>query len=238
MVASIKLFIPFMTHSLEKLIIKLPKVLFSKESWKTLGEYIGLGRLVENSPIEDFASLKKFIETRSSHVAQTSLYGYLKTRAGTRFPEMFEDPNLLMSINMAKWQVYLGCLSDLSVYLGALVFHRSDAGAGEISDLLSRVIKEITEQTGIPDEASDEFPDTVEALTIRVANADYAGIPDDETAFSISPDMLFHWSPIAEELKNRDREIVKNSIRFRWKDIRISARSLLDAEALMESARN
>ena len=227
-----------MAHSLEKLITKIPKVLFSKESWKTLGEYVGLGRPIEHIPIDNVAALKIFIETRSSHVAQTSLYGYLKTRAGTQFPAMFDDPGLLISINIAKWQIYLGCLSDLSVYLGALVFLRTDAGSDEISDLFSQVIKEITDQTGIPDEASDEFPETVNALIIRVANADYAGIPDDETAFSVSPDMLFHWAPIADELKKRDRVIVKNSIRFRWKDIRISARSLLDAEALIKSVRN
>ena len=40
-------------------------------------------------PITDEEKLAEFITSRASMVGQTSLYGYIKTRAGSRFPELF-----------------------------------------------------------------------------------------------------------------------------------------------------
>ena len=35
--------------------------------------------------------LQNFVQERSAHVTQTTLYGYLKTRIGTRYAIMVED---------------------------------------------------------------------------------------------------------------------------------------------------
>jgi len=35
--------------------------------------------------------LKSFIQERSAHVTQSTLYGYIKTRIGSRYAMMFED---------------------------------------------------------------------------------------------------------------------------------------------------
>jgi len=210
--------------------------MLSKDTWKTLADYTGLGGGRSTRPITNPEALEAFLKSRASHVAQTSLYGYLKTRAGTRFPEMFENPNLLLAMNMAKWQIWLACLSDLTVYIGGLIWQRTQLENEQISQLLGGVVHSITEQTGLPDEAPEQFPDTVEKLKLRVANIDYSSVSDDEFAFSQSPDALFEWAPIADELKKRDRLIVKNSVRFRWQEIRRSARKLLDAEKLVDSA--
>ena len=66
-----------------------------------VGDYVGIGKHKKTEIIKDRDSLAIFLNTRASHVAQTSLYGYLRTRAGTRFPEMFENPDILKSINIA-----------------------------------------------------------------------------------------------------------------------------------------
>jgi hypothetical protein len=218
--------------TLEKLITTIPKALFSKDSWQTLAEYMGIGKTVKSTPLTDADTLGDFLKTRASHVTQTSLYGYLRTRAGTRYPELFEDKQILMSINMAKWQIWLACLSDLSIYVGGLIHQRSNLNSDEISLLLTPIIESILEETGVPEEASPEYPNAAEGLIRRVANCDYSTIPDDESAFSRSPEALFYWAPIADELKNRDEEIVKNSVRFRWQEIRRSARTQLQADVL------
>ena len=193
---------------------------------------MGIGKTVESKPLTDANSLGDFLQTRSSHVTQTSLYGYLRTRAGTRYPELFEDKQILLSINMAKWQIWLACLSDLTVYVGGLIHQRSKSDSDEVGQLLSSIVDSILAETGVPEEASPEFQNTVAAVKRRVANCDYSTITDDEFAFSKSPEALFYWAPIADELKNRDEEIVKNSVRFRWQEIRRSARKLLQADAL------
>ena len=222
--------------SLEKKIVSIPKALFSKELWRTVADYMGLGKAVSNQPLTDLTSLQDFLRNRASHVAQSSLYGYLKTRAGTRFPEMFENPGLLLSINMAKWQIWLACLSDLTVYMGGLLYQRTQHRPDEINRVLGAVIDRILEETGIPEESADEFSDSAEAVRIRVINCDYSTIADDETAFVQSPDSLYHWAPIDDELKKRDKLIVRNSVRFRWQEIRRTARNLLQADELMANS--
>ena len=50
--------------------------------WQMVLDYLGLGRRRRQGPIEDAAALREFLQTRASFVAQTSLYGYLRTRTG------------------------------------------------------------------------------------------------------------------------------------------------------------
>ena len=54
--------------------------------------------------------LENFIQERSAHVTQTTLYGYIKTRIGSRYAMMFEDEVFLKSINLAKWNIYMDAL--------------------------------------------------------------------------------------------------------------------------------
>ena len=71
---------------------RLRDVLLSPTTlWQLLREYFSFSRLRHNQIINDRVSLAEFLNSRASHVAQTSLYGYLRTRAGTRFPELFDD---------------------------------------------------------------------------------------------------------------------------------------------------
>ena len=58
---------------------------------------------------------------------------------------------------------------------------------------------------------------------------------DDDSIFSQSPEALYYWSPIADELKIRDEEIVRNSVRFRWIEVRRSARQLLNIGSILQS---
>ncbi|MYD76537.1 MAG: esterase [Gammaproteobacteria bacterium] len=209
--------------------------LFSKDTWITLGEYIGLGRPVSNRPITTARELGSFVSSRSSHVAQSALYGYLKTRAGTRFPELFENPKMLASINLAKWHIYIACISDLAAYMGVLLHLRTGSDNDKVVRLMSRVVDDIVDEIGMPDEAGDDFHESVEALKIRIENMDFSMHEDGDAVFSVSPDALYKWSPIADELKRFDRTPVKNSVRFRWKDVRETARNLFDAQAVIES---
>ena len=71
------------------------------ENWRRI-----FGIRFDKSAIRNVDDLAEFIQTRSSYVAQTSLYGYLKTRMGTRFRQVFEDDKFLPSINKAKWRTY------------------------------------------------------------------------------------------------------------------------------------
>ncbi len=204
-------------------------------NWKTFLKYLGIGSGGGRRVIANQSDLKTFLNSRASHVAQTALYGYLKTRAGTRFPQLFENPEYSVSINIAKWHVWLACLCDLTVFTGGLIYQRSGAPTQSIGKLMSKTTNDLLNETGVPNDAGPDFEHESEKVKIRIANCDWTSIENDESAFSTSPDALVHWAPVIDEFKQLDGEIVRNSIRFRWIEVRRNLRRNLDASALIES---
>lgn len=198
-----------------------------------VGEYLNIGRWKRQDPIGDIDELKNFLNTRASYVGQYSLYGYLRTRAGMRYPELFDDDPFVVSINIAKWHVWLACLSDLAVYAGGLLYNHPGANENDVAALVQEAVDQVLDETGIPEEAGDEFAAHAGEVRKRISNTLWHSITDDEGPFSSSPDALIKWAPVVEDLKELDEEIVRNSIRFRWQKVRRDLRELLDGDALL-----
>lgn len=183
-------------------------------------------------PIRDPEALRTFLQTRASYVAQMTLYGYLRTRSGVRFPELFNNDQFVESINIAKWHVWLACLSDLSAYAGGML-RRSGATDAAVKELVERLVGKILAETGTPADAGPEYAAHADRVKARLALCDWAAQADGNGPFVESPTALVYWAPIVEELKVLDEEIVRNSVRFRWNEIREQMRRALDARAVM-----
>ena len=201
-----------------------------------LAEYLGARRAGRKRTIADAAALAHFLDTRASHIAQTTLYGYLRTRAGTRYPVLFENDAFVVSINHAKWQMWLACLSDVAVYAGGLLARRSRDDAAPAGAVVRRAVDAILERTGRPDDAGPRFDEGVEAVRERLIRCDWHALWDDEAAFTASPEALVRHAPIIPELMALDEEIVRNSVRFRWQEVRRDLRAALDADAVVGRA--
>ena len=104
-----------------------------------------------------------------------------------------------------------------------------------MNNLVPRAVTAVFDKIGAPGEAGEDFVSARDKVTLRISSCDWNLQRDDDTIFSQSPPALYYWAPIADELKQRDEEIVKNSVRFRWIEIRRSARKFLDYEALARS---
>lgn len=201
--------------------------------WQGLRDYFGgLGRR-HIEPVRDVATLRRFLETRASYVAQTSLYGYLRTRAGQLYPQLFENEDFVRSVNIAKWHVWLACVGDLAVYAGGLLARRAPAHARAVGPLMQQLLAAILDQAGRPADAGADFAAHAERVRLRIAGCDWERVNDDETAFSASPAALVRWAPIVENLKELDEEIVRNSVRFRWQEVRRDLRAGIDAAAVL-----
>jgi hypothetical protein len=195
---------------------------------RNLVTLLGGGR--DTGPIDSVAALEDFIATRSAYVAQKTLYGYVKTRMGIRYPAMFEDKKIIASLNIAKLEVFAACLSDLTTYAVATVLPAGDDGARlsmarrcYAAGLRANAGEESSEFS--PQTASDEFERRLALTDWRVR----ARTPDN---FSESPRALVRWAPIEDKLKKFDTEIVENSVKFAWRDIREQFRKRLDADAV------
>lgn len=204
-----------------------------RELWRLLKSYVGLDGRSRREPITDRAGLVYFLDTRASYMAQSSLYGYLRTRAGQRYPELFDDDPFIVSINIAKWHIWLACLSDITVYAGSRLARHAPCEIERVRHLMESVLQEILDKTGAPAEADAEFPAHVERVRERVARTDWLAVGDGEAAFTESPDALVRWAPIIDELKQLDADIVRNSVRFRWQEVRRDFCADLDPQTLL-----
>jgi hypothetical protein len=200
---------------------------------RTLHEYLIAGAKRRGEPIRDTLVLRRFVETRSAYIAQTSLYGYLRTRAGMRYPELFDDDPFVASINAAKWHMWLACLSDLSVYTGGMLQRQASDPATDAGPLIRETLERILAETGLPPDADGDFPEHAERVRLRIVQCDWNGIADDERAFNQSPAALVRHAPIVENLKELDAPVVHNSVRFHWQEVRRDLREHLDADAVM-----
>ncbi|MDE0111793.1 MAG: hypothetical protein OXN84_05850 [Albidovulum sp.] len=170
-------------------------------------------------------------------MAQTSLYGYLKTRMGTRYRSLFEDDAFSHSARTSAAKIFGTCLSDLSIHSAALC--RNDGGLNEFE---SSSLASLLVSSGL-EKGLAEFPDSklkAEALgrlnqRLAVLNWDKAG--DNAITFASSESDLVTFAPVVDEFKELDREIVMNSIRFRWRDVREQLQKRLSPQSVAQDFR-
>ena len=189
---------------------------------------------VDSGPLDSIDGLSAYVSTRAAFVAQKTLYGYLKTRMGTRYPSMFEDDVFVSSIDIAKMHVFAACLSDLAVFAASRALQGESADESAYRDLALRCFRRGLDDNEEQSRNIDAFSasDALDAFERRLAFHDWNSDLPSWELFTASPAALFDWAPIAPNLKRDDEEIVRNSIRFKWRDVRVQLDKRIDAAAI------
>ena len=109
---------------------------------KDVKEYLFPLKKITNKfkSINSKEDLQNFVQERSAHVTQTTLYGYLKTRIGTRFPIMVEDEKFSNSINIAKWNIYVAAISDLTLYVFSYLVDKKNLKQNDAEKIFVNII--------------------------------------------------------------------------------------------------
>ena len=174
--------------------------------------------------IKNIDDLAEFIQKKSAWVAQVTLFGYLKTRMGTKWVLHFDDEKFLASINLAKWNIYSIALQDLTFYsLSYLKVFSDFQDTNKASEIYDAIIaNEI--KNGMP---PDVVANARETFSERLKKIDwstyYKSWPFNESALA-----LYKWAPVAEDLKTLDRKIVLNSMILKWENIEKEFIKLID----------
>ena len=156
--------------------------------------------------------LEDFIQSKSAWVTQVTLYGYLKTRMGTRYVLHFENDVFMKSVNLAKWNIYAVALQDLTLF--TFSYLRSNFNYQDINNAKEIFLKILDDETtnkmplDIIEEAKKNFDERLKNINWDIHFKD---LPFNPSALS-----LYKWAPIAEELKTLDRKIVLNSVILKW----------------------
>ena len=183
--------------------------------------------LIKDPPLTTQQHLFEFIDSRAAFVSQVTLYTYVKARAGTRFPKLFQNDDFLTSLRIARWHVYGAAICDLGLF--AIAQLKRDGGLSDMAaqefaiEMLDGILLDYDQNDIHP----KEFAAMGDTGKQRAAFANWNLIADGPAAFQSSSDAVFRWAPIADELKDNDEEIVRNSIHLRWIGVRRDLKELI-----------
>ena len=167
---------------------------------------------IPKKKIKNLDDLENFIQTKAAWVSQVTLYGYLKTRMGTRYVLHFDNDEFIGSVNLAKWNIYSTALQDLTFFVFSyLKVNFNYSNLDRSKEIFLKILD---------DEISNKMPldiveDTKKTFDERLRNINWENYCND-LPFNPSALSLYKWAPIAEELKTLDRKIVLNSVILKW----------------------
>ena len=171
------------------------------------------------APLDSLDAAMAYVEGRAAYVSQVTLYGYIKTRAGTQYPKLFDNETYLTSMKIARWHIFGASVCDLALFVAAQLVAAGHDG-GKAAEMANRIIDGILADYRQDDIDPAEFAAMAKRGRSRVAVASWGDLADGPAAFQSSADALMRWAPIADELKGLDDEIVRNSIHLKWINVR------------------
>ena len=194
------------------------KLTWKDLSWRDFKVYVfaPFKAFLPKNKIGNLDELENFIQSKSAWVTQVTLYGYLKTRMGTRYVLHFENDKFMGSVNLAKWNIYAVAIQDLIFftfsYLKVNLNYQDVDKAREI--FLKILDHEISNKMplDIIQEAKKNFNERLKKINWDTC---YSDLP-----FNLSALSLYKWAPIADELKTLDRKIVLNSVILKWDTVK------------------
>ena len=166
----------------------------------------------------------KFIQEQSSLVSQLTLYGYLKTRMGAKHVIMFEDKEFLNSINIAKWHIYSSALIDCTFFCFSFLYKEKNFFDTEQANKIFFEILNSEKALGMN---LDAYEAATKEFNLRYQKINWEKYYN-ENPFKYSSNALYKWSPIAEQLKKLDKEIVLNSMLLKWNNVKSDFKRLTD----------
>ena len=190
------------------------KLTWKDLSWRDFKIYLFslFKAFIPKTKIANLDELEDFIQSKSAWVTQVTLYGYLKTRMGTRYVLHFENDKFMASVNLAKWNIYAVALQDLTFF--TFSYLKNNFNYQEINKAKEIFLKILDDETtnkmplDIIEEAKKNFNERLQSINW---NTYYNDLPFNPSALS-----LYKWAPIDDELKKLDRKIVLNSVILKW----------------------
>ena len=171
-------------------------------SWNDFKVYLfGLFKaFVPKKKINNLDELEEFIQTKSAWVTQVTLYGYLKTRMGTRYVLHFENDQFMTSVNLAKWNIYVVALADCAFYVYSYLISEKNLKNNDCKEIFLNIL-ENEKNNGLSDEIFDRGKKN---FLERLDKVNFSNYHLNEP-FKESGQALYYWSPIADELKSLDK---------------------------------
>lgn len=183
--------------------------------------------------IDTTQKLQNFVADKAAYVAQTTLYGYIRTRAGLQHFQLFSDDKFVEALRPARNRIFVACAGDLAVFCAARV-----AWADQTKNVQPIALAQTMFIKALDKLADDPLPEVEitrlrEEGCARIHLVNWSEMAEGEAAFQRSIRSVIKEAPIIDALKVLDEEIVINSVRFKWQEVRADLVHRLDASAII-----
>ena len=164
------------------------KLTWKDLTWKDFKIYLFslFKAFIPKTKISNLDELEDFIQSKSAWVTQVTLYGYLKTRMGTRYVLHFENDEFMASVNLAKWNIYAVALQDLTFF--TFSYLKNNLNYQEIGKAKELFLKILDDETtnkmplDIIEEAKKNFNERLQSINW---NTYYNDLPFNSSALSL-----------------------------------------------------
>lgn len=191
--------------------------------------------LAPRPALNSLPSVVEFTAKQSAYVSQVTLFGYIKTRAGTSWPKLFENDTYLISLRTARSHFFAACVSDLSLFFAARMFIEGQLSARQAEELAVEIAQQVLitpDIDGHEDIDPDAFRDIVNRTRQRALVMKWEEAATTALAFHSSAEAFMRWAPVTDEFKASDEEIMRNSLHLRWIGIRRDIKETLQIEPI------
>lgn len=189
------------------------------------------------SALNSLSALTDFTARQAAYVSQVTLFGYIKTRAGTSWPKLFEDDTFLVSLRTARSHFFAACVADLALFLAARMFMGARLSAQQAEKLAVYIAEAVLSKHYDDDIDPTAFDAVIGRIRQRTTVIAWEDAATSALAFASSADAFMRWAPVTDEFKALDEEIMRNSLHLRWIGIRRDVKETLNVQDVLADSK-
>ena len=165
----------------------------------------------------------------AAFLAQGSSYSYIRARSGTMAPRLMQDAGFSAGMERCKWEGFAAMAGDLILIVETeLRPHGHCAPA-----IWGRLYREVMAAQEMPTHRTKSgWSDRIGAFDLRLAAHCALPARGIEELCEHSAGVLLEFAPVDETIRNLDREMVVNNVKFRFIEFIDALRRRADWPAL------
>lgn len=184
--------------------------------------------------IATVADLASAVGMGAAYLAQGASYSYIRARSGMVAPRLMEDAAFGEAMDRCKWEGFAAAAGDLTLIAeGDLRGHAAVPAA-----FWQRLYREVLAAEPVPPHrVGENWDDRIAEFDARLARH-LAGPPGGiEDIADFSARVILEYAPVDEIIREVDREMVVNNVKFRFIDHVTDLRRRTDWPSLAAAAR-
>jgi hypothetical protein len=166
----------------------------------------------------------------AAYLAQGAGYSYIRARAGLMGPRLMQDAGFGTSMDRCKWEGFAAIAGDLILIVETEL---RPGGAGTAA-FWRRLYREVLAAQATPaHRAGTGWPDRIAEFDLRLDAHLAQPARGIETLCAHGAEVLLEFAPVEDRIRDFDREMVVNNVKFRVIEQIDALRRRADWPALM-----